>query len=444
MKNSEDNPSEKQYDSRTNAGVTKFANWVVKRRWFIVIGAAMLAMTAGSGMQYLSFNNDYHIFFDAQNPTLLAFDALQEKYSKDDNVFIVIEPESGEVFSRETLSAIEDLEKMSWQTPFSTRVDALSNYQHTHSEGDDMYVENLASDVALKTNADIERIKNIALNEPLLVDRLINKEGTVTAVNITVNLPVDDMEGPMVVMAYVREMVAQWEEEHPGFNTYLSGFVMLNGAFAELSMKDMSTLVPIMFILILITVFISTRSFSGMVTAFFVLLFSIMTAMGLAGWVGIQLTGPSSAAPTMIMTLAIADSIHILVTMLQLMRRGVEKREAIKESIRINFMPVFITSVTTIIGFLTLNFIEGPPFHDLGNITATGVAAAFLFSIFLLPALMAILPSQVKEVTENKGRILFVDRLAEFVISYHRKILPLSVVAIIGISLFIFRNELNN
>jgi len=78
MKNSKDNPNGKQYDSRTNAGVTKFANWVVKRRWFIVIGAAMLAMTAGSGMQYLSFNNDYHIFFDAQNPTLLAFDALQD------------------------------------------------------------------------------------------------------------------------------------------------------------------------------------------------------------------------------------------------------------------------------------------------------------------------------------------------------------------------------
>ena len=433
-----------QNNDLNNARVTRFANWIIKRRWFILLGTVVITMIAASGGRFLVFNNDYHIFFDEDNPQVQAFDGLQEKYTKDDNVFIVIQPESGKVFTRETLSAIEDLEKMAWQTPFSTRVDALSNFQHTRSEGDDMYVENLASDIGNKTEAELVQIKQIALNEPLLVDRLINRDASITAVNITVNLPADSMEATMVVMDYAREMVKEWEVTHPGHKTYISGMVMLNGAFAEGSMNDMSTLVPLMFLIILLTVLISTRSLSGMFTALFVLLFSIIAAMGLAGWFGIQLTGPSASAPIMIMTLAIADSIHLLVTMLQLMRSGMQKKEAIVESLRINFMPIFLTSLTTIIGFLTLNFAEGAPFHDLGNITAAGVAAAFALSVLLLPALMAILPVRVKTKKVENQRPKFVDRLAEFVITHNRKVLVLSVIAVIGLSAFSFRNELNN
>ena len=427
-----------------NNRIKNFANWVVKRRWFVLIGAIVITMAAGSGGQNLKFNNDYHIFFDEGNPQVAAFDGLQEKYTKDDNAFIVITPKSGNVFTKKTLGAIEELEQMAWQVPYSTRVDALSNYQHTRSVGDDMYVEPLATDVENKSDSAMAYIRTIALREPLLVDRIINKEGTVTAVNVTVNLPADSMNAPMEVMNYVRDMVDEWGQKYPDHETHISGIVMMNGAFAEESMGDMATLVPLMLLLILITVGITTRSVSSFIVSIFVLIFSIMTAMGVAGWMGVELTGPSSSAPTMIMTLAIADSIHLLVTMLQLMRKGMPKREAVVESIRVNFMPVFITSITTIIGFLTLNFVEGAPFHDLGNITATGVAAAFVYSIFLLPSLVAILPFRVKVKEVKEGKTPLLDKLANFVIGKYKAVLITSIIVVLGISYLSIKNELNN
>ncbi|PHS51661.1 MAG: RND transporter [Lutibacter sp.] len=429
---------------KNNTPITNFAKWTIKRRWFILLAALVITIIAGSGARFLAFNNDYHIFFSEDNPQVLAFDALQEKFTKDDNVFIVIEPKSGKVFTRETLSAIEDLEKMGWQIPFSTRVNALSNFQHTHSEGDDMYVENLASDAGNKSDIELEKIKEIAINEPLLLNRLINKDASITAISITVNLPEDNPKALMEVMKYSREMAKDWEKTHPGHKTYLSGNVMLNGTLSEIAMSDMGSLVPIMFLVILIMVLITTRSLSSMFTALFVILFSIVVAMGLAGWFGIELTGPSASAPTIIMTLAIADSIHLLVTMLQLMRSGMQKREAIIESLRINFKVILITSITTIIGFLTLNFAEGAPFHDLGNITATGVAAAFGFSVLLLPALMSILPVRVKMKKNENEKPKSIDLLIEFVITHNRKVLVFSVIIILVLSAFSFKNELNN
>jgi len=155
--------------------------------------------------------------------------------------------------------------------------------------------------------------------------------------------------------------------------------------------------------------------------------------MGSAGWVGIRLTPPSVMAPIIILTIAIADCVHILVTMLHEMRHGRTKHAAIIESLRVNAQPVLLTSFTTMIGFLSLNFSDSPPFNDLGNIAAVGVVAAWILAMTFLPAIAAIIPFRVKQVAEEKST--FMSGLADFVISNKNKLLVgMSVVVVIMIA----------
>ena len=105
--------------ARNQKRVIAFANWVIKWKWLVLVGTLAVVMIAGSGGRFLSFNSDYHAFFGDDNPQLNAYEALQNKYTKDDNVFIVIEPKNGNIFTREHLSAIEQLATDSWQTPYS-------------------------------------------------------------------------------------------------------------------------------------------------------------------------------------------------------------------------------------------------------------------------------------------------------------------------------------
>ena len=355
-----------------------WARWVIKHRW-LVLGISLLVVAAiGSGLPKLGFDGDYRVFFSEENPQLKAFDELQNKYTQDDNVLIVIEPRDGSnTFTSENLAAIEELATMSWQTPYSSRVDAITNFQHTYAQGDDLFVDDLVRNASTQPEASISKIKEIALAEPLLVNRLLNREGSVSAVNITVKLPGESVtEGPEVV-AFVRELTSKFEQDNPHLKTYQSGLVMLNAAFFEASQKDSATLIPLMFLAIILTIFFATRTITGTISTLVVIVFSIVAGMGFAGLMGIRLTPPSGAAPIIIMTLAVADSIHILITMVQEMRAGRSKNQAIIESLRVNFMPVFITSFTTIIGFLSMNTSDVPPFHDLGNITSAGMPEHF-------------------------------------------------------------------
>jgi len=101
-----------------------------------------------------------------------------------------------------------------------------------------------------------------------------------------------------------------------------------------------------------------------------------------------------------------------------------------------------LTSITTAIGFLSLNFSDVPPFRDLGNITAMGVMFAFVLSIFFLPALVAILPVKVKPGVDKKTRLM--QNIAEFVISNRKALLWGMGLVIVTFIAIIPRNEIND
>ncbi len=435
----------KKISNASNRFAKQWAEFVIKNKWGVLIGSLILVMGLASQGK-MEFDGDYHVFFSKSNPELEAFDALQEKYTKDDNVILVLSPSNGNVFTKENLTAIEELTTSSWNTPYSSRVDALTNFQHTRAEEDDLFVEDLSYESSLKTEDEIAEIKRRALKEPLLVNRILNTTGSVTAVNITVKLPgIDSAKEIPEVTASVRKMIEEFKEKYPNFKVHSSGLVPLNTAFFESSMNDMG-LTLIMLIIVIITTLILTRNIWSTLATLVVVLFSIMSAIGFVGIMGIKLTPPSAVFPTMILTLAVADSIHILITMLQKMRVDrLSKVDALVESIRLNFMPVFITSLTTVIGFLTMNFGDVPPFWDLGNVTAFGMTMAFLFSTTTLPAIMSIFPVKSKEVnTVVSTKKNWYSVFGNYVVDRPIKLTVISVVVIGILGFLATKNTFND
>lgn len=417
--------------------------WVMRYRILSLIASIAIVLVSAMGAKNLVFTNDYRVFFAGDDPHLLAFESMQDTYSKNDNVLLALAPDDGVVFKPATLAAIADITERAWQTPFSVRVDSLSNYQHTEADGDDLMVGDLYEDAQSLSEEDLARIKDIALNEPLLVHRLIAPDAKVTAVNITVELPGLDeaSEGPEVVK-YIRELRDYIRETYPELKPYLSGIVMMNAAFPEASIYDMTHLIPAAFAVILLLVYLQLRGFGGTVGTFLTILMSIISAMGMAGWMGIKLSPPAMSAPTIILTLAVADCVHILSNWLHKYHEGLGKREAMSESLRINFSPVFLTSLTTAIGFLSLNFSDAPPFHDLGNIAAMGVTFAWFYAVFFLPALVTLIP--VKQKAESTFGERTMVRFADWVVDKRRMLLPMMAVIIVATMAFIPKNVLND
>jgi predicted RND superfamily exporter protein len=225
-----------------------FGRWVVKKRWWIIAATIIIVAVAASGVRFMSFTNDNRIFFSGENPQLKALEELENTYNRIDNVVFVIAPEDGNVFTRRTLSAMEELTEASWQMPYSNRVDSITNFQHTRAEGDELIVEDLVLNAESLSDADIKRIRQTALSEPLIVNRLLSDSGHVASVNVNVLTPGKSLDEAPEIAAFARRTADDLKKKYPGIDLYLTGGVMFDNAFGEASQNDMATLIPAMFI----------------------------------------------------------------------------------------------------------------------------------------------------------------------------------------------------
>ena len=421
--------------------IESYARWIIRWKYLVALSSIILVLAAAYGGKNLGFSNDYRMFFGEDNPQLLAFEKMQATFNKNDNILFVITPKSEKVFSRETLATIKDITHEAWQVPFSTRVVSLTNYQHTYAEEDDLVVDDLVVDPNSLSDSDLLKIQSIAINEPTIVHRLVSPDSKFAGVNITVQLPGKSLNEVPTAVAFARDLKQRMLTAHPEVEIRLAGMLMLNNAFPEASKTDAATLYPIALAFILLTLFVLLRGISSSLATFTMIILSIMAAMGLAGWSGILLSPPVMSAPIMILTMAIADAVHLLVTIRHELAAGQDKNDAIVESMRINFRPIFITSLTTVLGFLSLNFSDAPPFHDLGNIAAMGVMVAFILSVTFLPAVIAIFPATGKKDVAGKQMM---QRFGDFVVNRRKPLLIMNTVLIIGFSSLVPLNELND
>jgi len=351
-------------------------------------------------------------------------------------------PKDGNAFSKESLEAVKILTQKAWQTPYSIRVDSLANFQNTEAEGDNLLIRNLVGEEIELSDENLEKIKRIALSEPILLNRFVSERGHVTGINVTVQLPGENSGEVPEIAAFARNLAAEVTALYPQIDIYLSGVIFMNNAFSEAAKNDLKKLIPVSFLLMLITLGLMIRGFSGTFATLLIIIGSIITAMGLGSYLGFPVTAPSAATPTIVLTISIANCVHILVTMLHEMRMGHEKRMAIIESLRINMQPVFLASITTTLGFLSMNFSDAPPFQHLGNMVAIGVVASFFLSVVFLPALMTVLPVRVKPVINDDSHLM--HRVGDFVVRQRQKLLWGMAIIVIALIASIPRNEMND
>ena len=421
----------------------RFAGWVVAARWPILAATLVLVAAAGSGGLLLEFSTNYRLFFSRDNPQLLALESLEATYGKNDNVLFLIVPEDGDATSESALAAAVWLTDRAWRTPYSTRVDSIANFQHTTADGDDLSVRDLVDPARVGDAGERARIRAIALSDPRLAGSGLARDGGVSSVNVTVELPEEDQVVRIPEIAgFAHDLAAQAEERFPGIDLRVIGTVIINDAFTRASLESQKTFLPASLAIMAAVLGVLTRSLAGVAATGIVIVFSVVAAMGLGGWVGLPFTPPTAPAPTIVLMIVVANCVHLLTTLLQRMRAGDPKREAIVESVRINLHPVFLACLTTALGFLSMNFSEVPPYRHLGTFVAFGVGASFVLSVTFLPALLSILPMRVPPARRAGDPAM--AALAEFVVRRRTALLWGSVAVVVALAAAVPRNELND
>ncbi len=417
----------------------RYSRFVLAHPWLVLLATLIVVAAAGTGLTRLGFTTDYRVYFGEDNPELAAFEAMEDDFTRSEAVLIGVEPIDGEIFNLDTLTALKKLTQQGDFLPYARAAYSITNVYEAQADGDDIMAAPILPEGPLE-DIDLAAFKARAMDNPRLRDGLLAANGDVTGVVIYIELPHENSSEEIERVAQAsRELVDRIGAEHPRLRFHLTGIVMFNHALSEAIKWDSEKLYPVAYLIMFAMLALFYRGVSNMVATIAVVILSVVVGNGLAGWFGIMMNTTSIASGIIILTLAIADCVHLLTTFTHERQAGKERHAAMLESLRINFQPIFLTSLTTAIGFLGMNFSDAPPNRDLGNIVAMGVVAAFLFSVSFLPAFMMLIPLGAPRERVQVQKLM--QRLAEFVIRHRIPLFWGNLGVIIGLAACIPFNQ---
>ena len=167
-----------------------------------------------------------------------------------------------------------------------------------------------------------------------MAGRLVSRDARVAGLVISFALPENPDAAVVEITDYLDTLLDEARTSHPDTAYYLTGDVVMNRAFAEATQADLETMAPIVFLMIVVTAAVVLRSVLGTLALVVVLVFAINTTVGFAGWIGTVFNPANSGVPIIVMTVAVVHSVHIVTAALAGMSRGLDRNEAIAESLR--------------------------------------------------------------------------------------------------------------
>jgi len=372
---------------------TRFARFLVDHAIAVALINLLLFFFLAFGASQLQIASGIRVLFSPQDPNLIAEIAIEEEFGREKAILMVVDAHNESVFSSNNLQTLETMTESAWQVPYSRRVDSVINFLHATADQDEIFVNPLIENAASLSDAEIAEKREIALGEDLLIGRLLSSNGSVAAININLALPdAGTAEALADAVNNARNIAAKAQAQNPNLTVQLAGLAITEQLLAEVTAGDGASLIPLLFVIVLVTLAFLLRSPLASVSTIVVIILSVAAGMGFAGWSGLKINSVSVSAPTIIMTLAVADCIHLLSSFVWHLGAGLLKRQALEQAILQTFYPIVLTSVTTAIGFLRMNFSDSPPFAELGTISAAGVLGALWAAMTILPALILMLP----------------------------------------------------
>ena len=423
--------------------VDYLAETIIRYRPLCIIISILILAGLAQGLSKINFNPDINAFFPENDTLTTSHLSIEDTYSSMDNAVIGIGVKEGTVFTNEVLSLIEDLTEKAWKTPHSLRVDSLSNYSYVSADGDDLYIEPFlegSSTYDLKTLKEKELIIE---EEELAYGAIISKDKKTSLINIVFDPPRKDIEAEyQESLNYVLGFLEEARKNHPEVDLIISGIVYMEYQSPMLLKAQMPKLMPTAILVILLTLFLLLRSLVAVAGSFLVILMSVVSAMGSIGFMSGDIAQPFIMVPILIATLAVADCVHLFTLYFQNLDSSRKSKEAMLESLKLNLQPLFLTSLTTAIGFLSLNLAPVEPLRGIGNGVAVGVFLAFIFTVLLLAPIVSYFNvKQSKNINFQKN---IARKLGRFSIKNYKKLLVIVPVISCFLMAFIPLNKTND
>lgn len=415
---------------RIEKGFEAFARLVYENRLKTLVLMVMLIGALVSQIPKITIDTSMEGFLHENDPTLVSYNDFRDQFGRDEVIIIAVKPPDvfDEAFLKKLKTLHEDLED---HVPYIDDITSLINARNTRGAADELIVEDLLDDWP-ETAAEMAVIKQRVLSNAMYENMLISADGRFTTVVIRTqsysaagpeadvmtgfgdetgdpSFPsgedaaaerpyLTDRENSEAVIA-AREIAERYRA--PDFEVYLAGSPVVTHFLKNTMMQDMRKFMGLAFATIALLLFIMFRRISGVLLPLVVVVATLVSTLGIMAASGTPIKVPTQILPSFLLAVCVGASVHVLAIFYQRYRLAPDKEKAIAHALGHSGLAIIMTSVTTACGLLSFSNAEVAPVADIGIFAGIGVLLSLVYTVVLLPALLALFPIRVKTTDKN-------------------------------------------
>ncbi len=363
--------------------LTKFSKNILANKWLIIVLVCLGTLFFGNELKKLQIDADIVRSLPDDDVDARLLKKIGENFGSNNMGVIILETDN--IYQPSVIEHIQLITDTLSEISGISSVSSLTNIINIKGSDYGIEIGKLVDEYELpKTALEFEKLRNNILNNPMY-------KGSIVSEDETASLIVFNIENDANVNLIAKEVIEKTTALQIPEKLYYIGSPMLVTYISDLMRKDLTTLLPIAFLVIAIILLLSFRSVSGVILPLLIAVVSIVWSLGSMAFLGIKMSMISNNIPIIILAIGSAYTIHVI-NRVNKVRLEEQHSDTIKTALVYVFIPIMLAALTTIIGFIS--FIFGSYLDmivDFGIFTALGTLFACLLSIFFVPAILSVL-----------------------------------------------------
>ena len=436
-----------------------FTYFIIKHRILTLLLTLALVLGLASNLPRITFDTSTEGFLYKDDPQILMYNNFRNQFGRDEKIIVAIKTK--DVFDKAFLEKLFRLhEEIEQNVPYIKAVDSLKNARKTIGNKSELIVEDLFVDGIADDTAKLNAIAEFAKSNSIYKDLYLNTDASFTTIMITTNTyssvgqdefdalsdgfddgsadesKVQESEAAFITASETNELIATLEAilkkyKADDFKIYDAGSPIVTKNLQTTLMADMSKFILLVVLTIATLLFLTFRRLSGVFIPLIVVVLTLLATIGSMALFGYPITSMTQILPSLLLAVAIGDSIHILSIFYHKFDETGDKNLAISYAIGHSGLAVVMTSFTTAASLASFAISDIAPVAALGIFSALGVSLALVLTLIFIPLLLSFLPMKHKSRDEDSFLDSFMIRIADFSINYYRSIIVSAVVVIV-------------
>ena len=406
----------------------KYLNFIYTFRHLISIVIPSIILIFSLNLQYFKLDGSYKVWFEKDADILKTYEDFTHTFGDDNHIYIVFKDENG-IFNKKALKSINRLTKKLLTSLYVENVKTLLNYRYIHQSKNDpdaIITNNFIKKLNLCDETYFLERKILALKNKDLINHFISSDTTTTMLIVNLDLTIESLKESEILES-IRTILKD-ESTITDYKYWLNGSFIMKHAFTEVSQQDLQKSIPLSILLAITLLYIFFRRLSGILLPLSIVILTTLSVISLYIFFGYHFNTLTITIPLFIIAIGIADAIHIYTLWYEEKIKGTDNFQAVTIAISKNFLPIILTSITSIIGFSSLVVSEIVPVATLGTATAIGIIIAFLISIFWMPAILFLLTKPMNPHQKISKKFSF--NYGSFILNKQKEIITSFIVII--------------